>query len=627
MLPAETVAKPGVVPIQAELMANMNSRLLKVGMPVYARVSLEWKAPNCVLRGGSILEAHVTAVVPYKEPTKFSSVDLAFTRAECGGVRMGDFPLELAAMAAPPRENDLGVITDGLPLMASNTLDRTMGTIAAVKTTQLSTNMNLNIDLDSEIYRFPQLPRMQVGQVSGIRHLKLAVGQGEQNATTLTAKGGDVMLEKHTLLLLIPVTFSAAPPGTTSHPAGVTSEKTAEPPPATTSEASADDIDLCVAPACSTALPTGSRDTMDKAAATISLAGLGYTARPHRLIESLDHDGAMAYLGPHELLVSFNPHILADRHMLGRAGYTVRIIRAMVINTQTLHIMHSVDWELPDRQEYLWQLPGNHVMVHVGSELRVYGSGLKIEYRIRLDGPLAFVRVAPNGNIITAGVVQERHPAEMREALRDLEDFEDDVNVWVLNGKLEVIARSQARSGMVAPTLLNEGQIKLLAQPNNRYSIAMLAWDNQRTTLAHFTSGCTPELQTLSPDLIFLTSCDNQTHARQYRVLRADGKPAMRSGTDPNNCDQGAKGGGDARTFVVKTVQSSTPASPGKLFSAADFSSEELSVYRADDGKRMLGVRISEPSSSRDGYAVSPDNSQLAVLTRTELELYTVPAK
>jgi len=78
---------------------------------------------------------------------------------------------------------------------------------------------------------------------------------------------------------------------------------------------------------------------------------------------------------------------------------------------------------------------------------------------------------------------------------------------------------------------------------------------------------------------------------------------------------------------VVKIVQSSMPEPPGAPLNAAQFSSEELRVYRATDGKRLLAVRVSSPSLSRDGYALAPDASQLAVLTRDQLSVYSVPVK
>src|SRR5579862_9527475 len=55
---AATASTPGITPVQAELMADMNARLLKVGAPVYARVTVDWTGTDCVLRSGAVLEAH-----------------------------------------------------------------------------------------------------------------------------------------------------------------------------------------------------------------------------------------------------------------------------------------------------------------------------------------------------------------------------------------------------------------------------------------------------------------------------------------------------------------------------------------------------------------------------------------
>jgi hypothetical protein len=92
----EKIAKPGADPIQAELMEDLHARLLKVGETVYAHVTVEWRSPGCVLRNGAVLEAHVVSVVPSIKPVKASEVGLAFTRAQCGDLKMG--PLQSSAL-------------------------------------------------------------------------------------------------------------------------------------------------------------------------------------------------------------------------------------------------------------------------------------------------------------------------------------------------------------------------------------------------------------------------------------------------------------------------------------------------------------------------------------------------
>lgn len=327
-------------------------------------------------------------------------------------------------------------------------------------------------------------------------------------------------------------------------------------------------------------------------------------------------------------MVAFNPHELVSRNALG-TGSTVRIIRAAVVDTETHRVTHTVDWEMLDNRQYLWPLADGRVLVHAGSELRVYGEGLQIQNRVSLDGPLAFVRVTPDGSFMAIGVLRERHTPELHAALRESlnGDPEEDVRILVLNRSFETIAQSMAESNLMAPTLLNEGQVTLAAQSNMRYRISMVTWDNHASVLARFISSCTPQLSSIAPDLIFLVSCDKQSEGREYRVLRANGKLALKGDSTLNECGHAAEGSANQEAFVVKIVESTLPVPPGSPMSASQFSSEELRIYRAADGKRLLPVHAAPPSMSRDGYALAPDASQLAVMTREQIVVYSVPGK
>jgi hypothetical protein len=624
-------APPSIVAVEAELIGDVNARLLKVGATIFARVTADWHGTDCVLRSGAILEAHVLSITPYRENAKFSEVDLAFTGAQCGELKMGGFPLLLAAMAAPPRNSDLGVLSSPLPI---STMGRPNGQgLAAFKTMQMSGSINMHVD--AQLNQLPATSSMRIGEVSGIRGLKLGVGTGPDNSSVLTSKGHDVSLEKHTLLLLVPAqgTYPRAemnPDAAQPVPADTSGVVRSTPAPATAAEMPAlppiDDLDLCAPPQCNVALPPGTEKDGAKPGATISIRQLGYSPRPQKAIESFDYDEVLAYLSPTELLVTFNPHILAPRHTLGRSGSTVRVIRAALVDTETHRVTHTVDWELPDNREYLWPLGEGRVLVHVGSELRVYGEGLNVFDRVPLDGPLAFVRATPDGSFIAVGVIRERHTPELHAQLSQNlnRDPDEDVDVVVLNRNFETIAKSKAQSGIMPPTLLNEGQATLEALPDASYRVSLLTWDNHGSILARFSSSCTPELSSFAPDLILVVSCNKQTRERAYRVLNSNGKLALKSDSHSNNCGNAAKGSANRQTFVVKTVQSSTPVLAGDAFSAGDLASEDLEVYRATDGKRLLGVRVASPSSSRDGYALAPDSSQLAVLTRDQISVYSV---
>ena len=315
---AGTPAKPGIVPIQAELMTDVHAHLTKVGATVFAQVTIEWRGTDCFLRNGAILEAHVVSVVPHTKTAKDSEIVLAFTRAQCGEPKMRDFELLLAAMAAPPQNFDLGILSDPVPFNTSFSGGR--GNL-----NNMNASAGVNWPLEAGIYQSRALPIMKMGDVSGIRGLKLSVGAGPDNSSVLTSKNHDVSLDKHTVLLLIPAQgafprASANPGGAQPPSAGASGPRSMA---AANTEAAVarlppvDDIDLCAPPQCNMALPSGSASELRNAEASISIRGLGYSPRPQRVMNRFDNDEALAYLGPRELLVAFNPHLLLPRHTLG----------------------------------------------------------------------------------------------------------------------------------------------------------------------------------------------------------------------------------------------------------------------------------------------------------------------
>ena len=622
-LPATSGPTASVTPVQAELMAGVYAHKLRVGSTVFARVTEDWRGGGCTLDDGAILEGHVVSVVPHSKTAKVSELDLAFTRAQCGQPKLGEFELRLAAIAAPLDNPNIGVNATDLPIQQGP---------AGMGTVQTAIAAGLGMDSGTRM----QLAHMKMGEVLGIKGVKLSVGTGPESSTVLTLDGHDLSLEEHTTLLLIPplsVTAHAMAVSSTSASTATSASATGAPEsgsaPVAPPPPPLDDIDTCEPPQCSIDAANAETSAAGASAGVVSLRELGYAPRPQRAQNAFDHDEEMAYLAPRQLLVAFNPHILAPRHTLGPSGPTLRVIRAVLVNTQTHRILRTVDWELPDLGEYLWPLRENRALVHVGSELRVYGEGLKILKRIPVDGPLAFLRSTPDGKYFAVGIIRERHTPELHVQLRESLGHEpdEDVDILILNHNFERIASARSRSDLQAPTMLNEGQAKLLAQPEMRYRIALKTWDSQNSTLLRFVSSCTPEISSIGSNLIFLSSCDKQTSEAEFRILHTDAKLALKSIPKVDEFGFAAKSSGNGQDYVVKIVQTSRPILPGTTFSASDLTGEELRVYRTVDGKRLVDVHADSPSASRDGFALAPDGSELAVLTRDQIAFYSVPAK
>ncbi|HET7346010.1 MAG TPA: hypothetical protein VFJ10_01690, partial [Acidobacteriaceae bacterium] len=169
-------------------------------------------------------------------------------------------------------------------------------------------------------------------------------------------------------------------------------------------------------------------------------------------------------------------------------------------------------------------------------------------------------------------------------------------------------------------------QMNVLAQPNHRYRLSMVAWDNQERTLARFSSACMPQLSTFAPDLVMVRTCEKTYGAPEIRVLRADGQVVMRGKPEVGEMGDEAKGNVASRSFALKVLHTAHALSPNAEFEGSDLNAVELRVYRATDGKRLAVVRADEPAPSHDGYCLSPDGSQVAVLAGGRIDIFPVRA-
>lgn len=411
-----------------------------------------------------------------------------------------------------------------------------------------------------------------------------------------------------------PATSSNRNNGATSPPSAPPSLPSAAPPP--------EEFETCAPPSCSVDSSSNGEAIPGHAVEALQLRSLGYSRRLKNEVTELDNDQALLWLGPNRLLLAFNPHTL-----LRRDGRTVRKIHAVLLDTETSQVLSTADWELPDRGKYLWQLSGGRILVHERDELLVYDSQLALTSRVPLGGPLAFVQTSPNGELTMVAVIKEGHIDEFPAAPRDA--FEDgpkeDVEILILDRQFKTIARAATTSDVMPPILLNEGRVTLLAQSRKHYRLAMLTWENQTLTLARFSSQCTPNLLSLAPDLVFVRTCSSVSGSAEFRVLRPDGKVIMHRRSDSQDLGQEAKGNTGSQTFAVKVMHAASPIYSGWYFHPSDLVAEEIRVYRAKDGKRLATVRAEGPTASHDGYSLSPDGSQLAVLSGTQISIYPVP--
>jgi hypothetical protein len=642
---------PEHVALQVELVRAVDAGRVKAGDPVLAKVVVKWQDSQCTLREGAIVNGRVVAQTVHSKTEKISQLALLFDSAQCGGPDMKPLAMTVAAVLAMDPNRDKSQYENqplsdavGVGLGSSPGPNGINGSSGGMRSFSQAA---ATVYVSPPVYKGPTA--IMPGQVIGIRGVTLNVGGGPEGSSVLSISGHNLRLEAGSQFVLSTnlnaatpvaattpsVPASAGGPVTTSAPDGTAANGVLNSTPNSAPNVALesvpnDETEVCLPPECSVALAPSVADIKTTAAGvTLSVKDLGYTPiRSDRGMYSFDYGSAISYLGATELLFTFNPHILISRTGTESEFPMLHIMRAVLINIQEKKVIKTVEWKVPDARQYLWSIGGDRVLVHVGRELRLYGAGLKLEQRLALNGPLAFLRTSPSSRYFAVGVIRERHSEATHRQLVEAEerDPEEDLEVRILDGDLHILA-TVVRSSRAAPPVLSEnGEIQVTSISKNRWRIGEEAWDTQKRVLADVNSSCPPETTTLPPDLLFVVGCDRQTTGKWYRVLRPDGKPVLKGLSTSAELEQMANGIATGGEFTIGMAEAAKSIAATSAFSAADLQSERIAVYRTENGERLFAVAVPSPAPTVQTFVLSPDGHQLAVLEGEQIAFYEMPS-
>ena len=631
--PPYRITGQAVAPVQADLVQRLDASKVQVGDSVLAKLAAPWKGSDCDLRAGAIIQGHVVSQKIHSKTERTSQIGIAFDRGQCAGREMKPLFLTIAAAVAPhpvrdselPGAEEMQPLNSAVGVTLNGNVSRGNGGNTMRSVSQASDTVFLSAR------RAKAEPTIKPGQVVGIPHVTIAVGQGPQGASIFSCAGRNVQLIPGTQFLLVPNLNAAAAPAAAAQGAntdagrGNTLAEAVAPSPPTI----ADEKEFCAAPDCTVVLgDTLADQSSDGPQMTIPLKELGYLPpSADREMPSFDYDASIAYLGPAQFLFTYNPHTLVPRSGAEADSFRkLRIVRGVLIDLEKKEIVKTVDWRVPDSGRYLWPISDNRVLIHVGQELRIYGPGLQLRHQISLAGPLAFVRVSPKSEYFAVGVIHERHSREIHRQLEAAEqrEPEEDTEVRLLDSQFKVLTTIMRSSRLAPPALLNEGEVQIPSIGHNRWRIVENSWAGQRRVLAVAMSTCMPLVESLPGNLLFLMGCDRQTGNRWYRILHGDGKVVLKGWSRSSELEQTAGGNVGSNAFAIRIAESSRSRITRALFTVSDLTGTRVTVYRTLNGRRLFSVGLTDPVPAVQTFAISPREDQVALLKSGEIAFYRV---
>jgi len=627
-------AQQASAPVQAYLIKALEAGRVKIGDPVYLKVENEWKSPDCKLRKGAILKGRVVNQTPRSKTQKTSQVALLFESGECGGRDMKPLSLSVAALIAP--DPNLNLFADqesrplseavGMAIGGGGGAGPALGGSSGGNLRSLTGAAATSFFAEPPTYKPPKavLP----GEVVGIADVKLTVGAGPEGSTVLTAAKHNLRLEIGSQFVLVASPKSNVPANANAAPPPAVADAKAPEETAAATTPVPDETDICAPPSCSIA-PMGQESESGDAGATgsLSIRHLGFGPPPDREMFGFDYASAITYLGPTELLLTFNPHELIPRTATDAKVENLRIIRATLFDLKTMRPEQTLEWRVQDAEQYLWPIGPDRVLVHVGRELRMYGPGLKMKQKLALSGPLAFVRVSPSATYFVVGTVQERHSETTHRQLAEAEgrEPEEDVEIDVFDQNFRSLVTVMRSSLQPPPVLTDDGEVRSLYTGRNHWRIVEITWTGQKRILAQVNSTCRPELTSLPSDLLFMLGCDSQAAGKWYRVLRPDGKPVLKGWSPSAELEQRASGTAASNVFAIGVAELAKPLNPDSPFHPSELKEQRVGIYRVKNGQKLFGLRVPAPLPAMQTFALSPDGGQLAILQQEQIGFYPLP--
>jgi hypothetical protein len=618
-------------PLQAELLAPLDASKLTRGAAVLAKARLDWNDPTCPLRAGSVVSGHITDLQQRSKQNNGSSLTILFDHADCDG-RITPIRLTLFAIIASPDVDEGHPMVDKAGLFGSTSARPVMTPGGGMSGMPPPLNMNEDMTLryHSVGTKLPSV--IQPGQVIGLKKVTLSVGTGPDGASVLSTDKGNIRLQGATQLVLMPaatVTPTEAPTLTAKAEAPIVPASAPPPPaevprqPEPVAPPEVDETDICTA-SCNTVI-SGPGPALATASLSLATARLGSIPHDKREYAAFDFDSTLTYLDAQNLLFTYDPHKLRQRFPIGFRTESMRTIRAVLLDPTTLSVKRVIDWQVQGEGQYLWHASPGHVLVHLGHHLRLLDSNLAVIRDLAVPGQLAYVSVSPSGDHIAVGLLHERYSREMYDLLITAlhVEPEEDVDIQLLDSNFTVLLTTRQSSSLPAPVLSDAGEIRINSDGKNRWRISEFLWNQTSHTIATTLSECHPNLSTPLPESVFLVGCSTSPLQNWYRMIRLDGHPILRGHGSSQEIEQSSSSSNES-DFAIRVVRTHHSKSRSETFRKEDLQEQEISVYRATDGKRLFLTADHGVSLAEQSFALSPTGKQLAVLSDATISLYSI---
>lgn len=333
------------------------------------------------------------------------------------------------------------------------------------------------------------------------------------------------------------------------------------------------------------------------------------------------------FLDANHLLFAFNMPALLKRDDNCPISDTQRMVRAVVLQLPSGHVLKQVDWELYDYMNFLWGLGDGRLLLRRCTHLDILGADLQPHPFIETTGAIEDVGFSPDRSVM---VVEEKvapdtssqnsgtTPSILEQGIQAPRTRVTFIRIH----PLQAIARAAIPLPGGIPVTAG-GIFEILTAPHDQWVVNSRPFDGPPQPIATIHSLCPPTVRGITDNLLMATTCpkaDEKVYqgydlkgALLWQIpLRGD-QFAPRLILVPNGAH-----------FAIESLHLTRPHAALDQLTKDDVDGEDIDIYDTLTGVRIATFHTTPVYTGGHNVDFSPDGARMAVLHNGAIEIYTL---
>jgi VWFA-related protein len=339
------------------------------------------------------------------------------------------------------------------------------------------------------------------------------------------------------------------------------------------------------------------------------------------------------------VLFTFNPKKLFKRLPDCPPTHDDRIIHAVIFEVPSGRVVRQADWYVHDNRRYLWPLGSGRFLLRRLNTLSIVDSDLYEKPLMTSPKGFLWLAVTPDGKQILIETTRDEQLSKKKDPAGSVPKLK--VKIDFLDVETLAVQRTIKSDGIVNLEATSTGFTDVSHGMSGKIWLIRFGPNAQtRKDIARVRSRCIPDTFYPSSNTVLIGRCSATGSDYSVSAFTVTGHRLWRQRWSQHRYVPKISGSEDGSRFALSTLQRVMPVDFAKAGSTQpedqdqdpDYESasqglkQHIQIFDTATGVPVLSVDTTPAVLTAQNFSFAPDGSRLAMLGRSGLEIYDLPA-